>query len=64
MIGILATIFFFSGLAMAITTTEVGFGVVMVIIGLFGVTFAIFFLCKIRKIDLRHQHFLISSKSF
>lgn len=51
MCNFLGLVFFFSGLAMAIRTSETGTGVVLTIIGLICMMVSIFFICKVRKID-------------
>ena len=51
LILLLAIIFFWTGLAIAIKTIFVGLGVIMVILGIFGTVISIIMIVRIRKLE-------------
>jgi len=52
LILLLAIIFFWTGLAIAIKTIFVGLGVIMVILGIFGAVISIIMIVRIRKLEM------------
>jgi hypothetical protein len=56
LILLLAVIFFWTGLAIAIRTIYVGLGVIMVILGIFGSVISAIMIVKIRKIDKKKAY--------
>jgi hypothetical protein len=56
LIFLLAVIFFWIGLALAINTIYVGLGVILLILGLFGSIISAIMIVKIRKLDKKKAY--------
>jgi hypothetical protein len=56
LIFLLAVIFFWTGLALAINTIYIGLGVILLILGIFGSIISAIMIVKIRKLDKKKAY--------
>jgi hypothetical protein len=56
LIFLLAVIFFWIGLALAINTIYIGLGVILLILGIFGSIISAIMIVKIRKLDKKKAY--------